>query len=314
LHGNVETCSFGRILGHEGIGYIHSVGSKVSRFKVGDKVLISCITSCGKCDRCVKEKAFGHCEDGGWLLGNTIDGCQAEYVKIPHADFSLYNVKKEWGGNEDAIVMLSDILPTGLEVGVVAGRIKEGDSVAVVGVGPVGLATIMAATAFKPSQLIAIDVDQNRLNVARSLGATHVIDNSDGTAVDQVMKLTGRKGIQVVIEAIGTPKGWDICENIVCAGGNIALLGVHGKPVTLHLERMWKHNFTLTAGLVHTDTIPALMQRTLDKAINPLNLISHRFKMSQMMEAYDTFSNASKHKSLKVIIENDNPSQLQSKL
>ena len=182
LHGNVDTCKKGRILGHEGIGHIVSVGSEVSKFKVGGKVLISCITACGKCEPCKQEQAYGHCEDGGWQLGNTVDGCQAEFVRIPHADHSLYAFPHT-NKNEDGFLMLSDILPTGLEVGVLAGKMKEGCTLAVVGVGPVGLATIMAATAYKPSKLIAIDVDANRLNIAKSMGATHIIDNSNGTAV-----------------------------------------------------------------------------------------------------------------------------------
>ncbi len=304
IKGNVETTAAGRILGHEGIGTVIHAGEAVSRHKVGDRVLISCITSCGKCKNC-HNQFFGHCEKGGWQLGNTIDGCQAQYVRVPHADGSAYPMPIGPGSDEDGYLMLSDIVPTGLEVGVVEGMVKEGKTVAVIGVGPVGLAAILAATPFKPARIIAVDRDANRLEVAHALGATDMIDNSDNSAAQQIMALTDGKGVEVAIEAIGTPAGWDLCENIVAAGGNIAILGVHGKPVTLHLERMWKRNFTLTAGLVHTHTIPSLMERVKAKDIRPELLISHRFSMSQMMEAYDVFSNAATHKALKVLIEND---------
>jgi len=302
LRGNVATVANGRILGHEGVGFVHSVGEKVRNFKLGDKVLISCITSCGQCENC-KINFYGHCEDGGWQLGNTIDGCQAEFVRIPHGDFSLHPVPAD--ADEEAMVMLSDILPTGLEVGVLEGKVKQGNTVAVVGVGPVGLASIMVATEFKPSRIIAIDRDPHRLEIAHSLGATHLINNSDGTAHAQIAQLTHGKGVQVVIEAIGTPAGWDLSEKIVAAGGNIAILGVHGKSVTLHLEEMWKRNFTLTAGLVHTFTISSLTKRMLAGEIHPERLISHHFKLSDIMNAYDVFGNAATHKSLKVIMEND---------
>ena len=301
LKGSVATCTAGRILGHEGIGVIEEVGSKVEKYKVGDEVIISCITSCGHCVNC-KRDFFAHCDKGGWILGNVIDGCQAEYVRIPHVDHSTHRLPK--GISDEAMVMLSDILPTGLEVGVMDGKIAAGQMIAIVGVGPVGLAALMSATFRNPKMIIAIDRDENRLEVARKMGATHIINNSDGSAVKQVQELTGGKGVNVVIEAIGTPSGWDICEDIVASGGNIAILGVHGKPVTLHLERMWYRNFTLTAGLVHTNTIPQLMEAILSKQIDPNLLISHRMKLSEVKKGYDIFSHAAEHKALKVILEN----------
>ncbi len=301
LRGSVVTCTEGRILGHEGIGIVEEVGPAVQNYKVGDKLLISCITSCGKCPNC-KKQFFAHCETGGWLLGNTIDGCQAEYVRLPHVDHSTYKIPAG-AVSEEALVMLSDILPTGLEVGVLDGRIQEGQTVAVVGVGPVGLAALMSATFRKPSRIIAIDRDPNRLERAKAIGATHIIDNTDGSAVKQVLALTEGKGVDVVVEAIGTPSGWDICQDIVSSGGNIAILGVHGKPVTLHLERMWYRNFSLTAGLVHTNTIPMLMDAVLSGKIDASKLISHRMNLHDVKKGYEIFSNAAEHKALKVILE-----------
>lgn len=302
MKGNVPTVHNGRILGHEGVAVIEEIGSGVSEHKVGDTVLISCITSCGKCANC-KKGSYGHCSQGGWLLGNTIDGCQAEYVRIPHADGSLHKVPA--GADEEALVMLSDILPTGLEVGVLEGKVFPGCTLAIVGAGPVGLAALLTAQFYSPARIILIDIDENRLNVGAEFGATDLINNTDGSAVAQLMKLTGGHGVDVCIEAIGTPAGWDICENSVAAGGNIAILGVHGKSVTLHLEQMWKRNFTMTAGLVHTTSIPMLMKAVQSKRIQPRQLISHYFALSEMSHAYEVFGKAAKHQALKVMMTND---------
>ncbi len=304
IKGSVETATPGRILGHEGIGTVVEVGSQVTKLAPGARVLVSCITSCGQCDNC-RKNFFGHCDNGGWRLGNTIDGCQAEYVRIPYGETSSHlmpdSVKP--GPEEDGYLMLSDILPTGLEVGIMEGQVAKGKTLAVIGVGPVGLAAIFASHSYSPERVIAVDRDENRLEAARQLGATHLIHNGDETAIEQIMELTGGKGVEVAIEAIGTPRGWELCENIVAAGGNIAILGVHGKPVTLHLERMWKRNFTLTAGLVHTYSIPALMAQIQSQRIDPRVLISHRFTLDEMMHAYNVFSNPAEHKALKVLME-----------
>lgn len=302
MKGNVLTAKHGCILGHEGIGVIEEVGSGVSEHKVGDTVLISCITSCSKCAMC-KKGNYGHCANGGWMLGNTIDGCQAEYVRIPHADGSLHQLPQNI--DEAAYVMLSDILPTGYEVGVLDGKVRFGSTLAIVGAGPVGLAALMTAKFYSPSRIIMIDIDENRLNVAAELGATDLINNHHGRAVEEVMKMTAGVGVDVVIEAIGTPTGWDISENIVAAGGNIAILGVHGKSVTLHLEHMWRRNFTMTAGLVHTTSIPMLMSVVQSQQIQPKKLISHHLGLSEVCHGYDVFSHAAQHRALKVLMTND---------
>jgi alcohol dehydrogenase len=201
--------------------------------------------------------------------------------------------------------MLSDILPTGLEVGVLEGNVKPGCTLAIVGAGPVGLAALMTAQFYSPSRIFMIDLDDNRLQVSASLGATDIINNRDGNAAAEVMSRTKGVGVDVVIEAIGTPSGWDVCENIVAAGGNIAILGVHGKSVTLHLEHMWKRNFTMTAGLVHTSTIPMLMAAVQAGRLQPRKLISHHLGLSEMRHAYDVFGHAASHHALKVLMTND---------
>ena len=301
LRNNVATFKPGTILGHEGVGIIEECGDLVHNFKVGDRVIISCITSCGGCSMCQKSN-FGQCLNGGWLLGNEIDGCQAEYVRIPYADNSLHLVPEDI--DVDSLVLLSDIFPTGYEVGVLDGQVKPGCSVAVIGCGPVGLAALMTSKFFTPSEIYAIDNNPHRLEVAREMGATHTINNSEGTAVQQILDMTDDVGVDVVIEAIGIPAGWDMSQKLVRPGGNIAVLGVHGKPATINLEDMWKRNFTMTAGLVHTHTIPMLIKQIRAGHLNPKQLCSHAFDLSQVAEAYDTFIHAGDHCSLKVIISN----------
>jgi alcohol dehydrogenase len=299
LKGDVPAVTDGRILGHEGVGVVEEVGTAVSNFKKGDRVLMSCITSCGKCDAC-KKGMYSHCADGGWILGHLIDGTQAEQVRIPHADNSLYLVPK--GADEDALVMLSDILPTGFEVGVRNGKVKPGDTVAIVGGGPVGLAALLTAQFYSPAEIIMVDLDDNRLEVAKKLGATQCVNSGDGKAVAKVMSLTGGKGVDVAIEAVGIPATFDVCQDVVAAGGHVANVGVHGKPVSLKLEKLWIHNVTITTGLVDTNTTPMLLKNVVAGRLQPRKLITHEFKLDDVMKAYDTFGNAAKEKALKVVI------------
>ncbi|MDA8099655.1 MAG: zinc-dependent alcohol dehydrogenase family protein [Nitrospiraceae bacterium] len=301
LKGDVPTVTSGRILGHEGVGIIDDVGSGVRNFKRGDRVLISCITSCGKCDAC-KKGMYSHCESGGgWILGNTIDGTQAEYVRIPFADTSLYAVPEN--ADADSLVMLSDILPTGFECGVMNGQVKPGDTVAIVGAGPVGLAALLTAQFYSPAEIIMIDLDDNRLAVARKFGATKTVNSRDGNARERVFELTGKKGVDVAIEAVGIPSTFELCEDIVAAGGHIANIGVHGKSVDLHLEKLWSQNVTITTRLVDTVTTPMLLKEVKIGKLDPKKLITHTFKLGDVMKAYDTFGNASKERALKVLLK-----------
>ncbi len=303
MKGDVPTVTDGRILGHEGVGIIEEVGKSVSNFKVGDRVLISCISSCGKCINC-KKGMYSHCENGGgWILGNLIDGTQAEYVRIPFADNSLYPIPA--GADEEALVMLSDILPTGFECGVLNGHVQPGDTVAIVGGGPIGLAALLTAQFYSPAELIMVDIDDNRLEVAKKFGATQVVNNSDGKAAAKVMALTDNRGVDVAIEAIGIAASFDVCQAIVTAGGHIANIGVHGKPVQLNLDKLWSHNITLTTRLVDTVTTPMLLKTVISGKVQPKQLITHHFVLPDIMKAYDTFANAMKERTLKVIVTND---------
>lgn len=301
MKGDVPTVTAGRILGHEGIGVIEAVGPLVSTFHKGDRVLISCISACGTCDSC-RKGMYSHCRTGGWILGNTIDGTQADYVRIPHADTSLYLLPP--GADEEAVVMLSDILPTAFECGVLNGQVQPGDTVAIVGAGPIGLAALLTAQFYSPAAILMIDIDANRLQVAAQFGATTVVDSSDGTAVDRVMALTDGAGVDVAIEAVGIPATFDICQSILAAGGRLANIGVHGKPVQLHLEKLWDRNIAITTRLVDTAAIPLLLKLVQSGKLQPAKLVTHRFALGDIMKAYDTFGNAATERALKVILTN----------
>lgn len=301
LKGDVPTVSPGRTLGHEGVGVIEETGSAVTTFKPGDRVLISCITSCGKCERC-RAGMYSHCLQGGWILGNTIDGTQAEYVRIPFADTSLYHIPDRV--DDEPLVMLSDIFPTGYECGVLNGKISPGDTVAIVGAGPIGLATLLTAQLYSPAEIIMIDLDENRLEVARQLGATQLVNTAGSKAIERVLELSGGQGVDVAIEAVGVPSTFELCQSIIAPGGVIANIGVHGRSAELHLEKLWSQNVTLTTRLVDTVTTPLLLKTVLSGRLRPAELITHRFKLTEIMKAYDTFAQASENRALKVIIVN----------
>jgi len=301
LKGDVPEVVDGRILGHEGVGVIEEVGASVGNFKKGDHVLISCITSCGKCSYC-KQGMYSHCENGGWILGHLIDGTQAEYVRIPYADNSLYLIPP--GADEEALVMLSDILPTGFECGVLNGQIKPGDTVAIVGSGPVGLAALLTAQFYSPAEIIMIDLDDNRLAVAKTFGATQTVNSRQENAIKVVMELTGNKGVDAAIEAVGIPATFELCEQIIAPGGRIANIGVHGKSAELHLETLWSRNISITTRLVDTVTVPMLLRTVQSHKLKPNQLITHHFKLSEVVKAYDTFQHADREKALKVIMTN----------
>jgi alcohol dehydrogenase len=302
MKGDLPLVTDGRILGHEGVGIVEEVGTGVSNFKKGDKVIISCVTSCGKCDNC-KKGMYSHCRDGGWILGYLIDGTQAQYVRIPHADNSLYLAPKEIA--EEALVMLSDIFPTGFECGVLNGQVKPGDTVAIVGSGPIGLSALLTAQFYSPAEIIMIDMDENRLQVAKTFGATKTVNSTDGKAVEKVLAMTSRgEGVDVAIEAVGIPATFATCQAIIAPGGRIANIGVHGKSVELHMEKLWDRNMSLTTRLVDTVTLPMLLKVVLSGKLQPGKLVTHRFHLNDILKAYDTFGNAARENALKVVLSN----------
>ncbi|HLA59452.1 MAG TPA: zinc-dependent alcohol dehydrogenase family protein, partial [Puia sp.] len=295
LKGDVPEVAEGRILGHEGVGVIEETGNAVTGFKKGDHVIISCITSCGKCVYC-KRSMYSHCVNGGWILGHLIDGTQAEYVRIPFADNSLYHIPE--GSDEEALVMLSDILPTGFECGVLNGKVQPGNTVAIVGSGPIGLAALLTAQFYSPAEIIMIDPDDNRLETAKKFGATQTINNSRENAVERVKELTGGIGVDTAIEAVGIPATFDLCQSVVAPGGVIANVGVHGKSVELHLEKLWSENITITTRLVDTVTTPMLLKTIQSKKLDSKQLITHRFPLNDIIKAYDVFEHAAKERAL----------------
>ena len=299
VKGKTPSVQPGTTLGHEGVGIIEEVGASVRNFKKGDHVIISCITSDGTCEYC-KRQMYAHCEEGGWILGNIINGTQAEYVRIPHADNSLYPIPT--GADEEALVMLSDILPTGHEMGVLNGCVKPGDTIAIVGAGPVGMSALLTARFYSPARIYLIDLDENRLALAKKFGATHTIHAAREDVIKTIFSET-KDGVDVAIEAVGFPATFDTCQKIVRPGGHIASIGVHGHPVDLQIQDLWIRNITITMGLVNTNTTTMLLKTVLSGHLNPQELITHRFKFDDILRAYQVFGNASKEKAMKVIIE-----------
>jgi alcohol dehydrogenase len=300
LHGKTPSVKSGTTLGHEGVGVIEEVGSGVSNFKKGDRVIISCITACGTCEYC-KKQMYGHCKDGGWILGHLINGTQADYVRIPYADNSLYIAPE--GMDEEALVMLSDILPTGHEIGVIDGCVKPGDTIAIVGAGPIGMAALLTAQFYSPAKIYMVDLDENRLKLAKEWGATDTINSGAEDAVKKILSET-EDGVDVAIEAVGVPTTFNICQQIVRPGGHVANIGVHGQSVDLQIQDLWIKNITITMGLVNTNTTPMLLKTVASGKIQPEKLITHHFKLNEIMRAYEVFGNASKEKALKIILTN----------
>lgn len=305
LKGDVPAVTKGRILGHEGVGTITEIGSSVTSLKVGDRVIISCIKSCGHCANC-KTGLYSHClgEEGksgiGWVFGHLIDGTQAEYVRVPYAENSLHLLPD--GVSDEQAVMLSDILPTGFEMGVQYGRVKPGDTVAVIGSGPVGLAAIATAGLYGAATIIAIDLDAHRLEKSREFGATDVVLSSDADWKEQVLALTDGQGVDVAIEAVGIPATFAMCTSIVRPGGNVANVGVHGKSVELHVEDLWIQNINISMGLVNTNTTPMLLKLVAQQKVPADAFATHHFSFDEFMEAYDTFARAAETRALKVVI------------
>ncbi|KAI9732203.1 MAG: hypothetical protein M1834_004300 [Cirrosporium novae-zelandiae] len=298
MKGDVPTCTEGRILGHEGVGVVEEIGAGVGGFQKGDPVLISCISSCGTCEYCRKGMT-SHCTQGGWVLGNTIDGTQAEYVRIPSADSSLYKIPE--GVDPKSLVMLSDILPTGFECGVLNGKVQPGGTVAIVGAGPVGLAALITCQLYSPSLIVMVDLSPYRLQVASEFGAHHTTDPANAEKV--IKDLTDGKGCDTVIEAVGIPDTFHSCQDLVAPGGVIANVGVHGVKADLHLEKLWDRNIAITTRLVDATTTPMLLRLLAAKRLPAEKMITHHFKFADMMKAYDTFKAAADHKALKVMIE-----------
>jgi alcohol dehydrogenase len=299
LKGDVPETEPGRILGHEAVGTVEAVGEAVRTIQPGDRVLVSCISACGRCQYC-RVGSYGQCRGGGgWILGHLIDGTQAEYVRTPFAERSLYKLPDTV--IDEAALMLADIMPTSYEVGVLNGHVTPGDTVAVVGAGPIGPAAIKGAKLFSPAHIVAIDLAKTRLDAARGFGADVVVQPTDAPQ-DAVRELTDGLGADVVIEAVGVPETFELCTELVRPGGHVANIGVHGKPATLHLESLWIKNVTITTGLVDTYSTPTLLKMLAAGQIDATQFVTHRFGIGEMLEAYDVFGQAADTGALKVAL------------
>lgn len=300
LKGDVPAVTDGRILGHEAVGTVIETGTGVKNVRPGDRVLVSCITACGRCRYC-RDRMYGQCVGGGgWILGHRIDGTQAEHVRVPFADNSTYRVPA--GATDEEVLMLADILPTGYEVGVLNGTVQPGDTVAVVGAGPIGLAAMLGAKLFSPSHVVAIDLATSRLDAAKQFGADILVNNRDDDPVARVLELTDGLGADVAIEAVGVPDTFELCTRLVRPGGHVANVGVHGKPATLHLEDLWIKNVTITTGLVDTYSTATLLRLVATHQIDAARFVTHRFGLDEFLDAYDIFGRAAETGALKVAL------------
>jgi alcohol dehydrogenase len=303
LKGDVPEVKPGTTLRHEAVGTIVEVGAAVTTLEPGDRVLVSCITSCGRCRFC-KEGHYGLCTGGGgWIFGHLIDGLQAEYARVPFADTSVHKVPEEL--TDEQVLFLADILPTSFEVGVLNGKVRPGDTIAVVGAGPIGLAAIMTARLFTPGRVIAIDLADARLEEARRFGADVTVNNGGEDPVEAVKELTGGLGADVAIEAVGVPETFELCTELIRPGGRVANVGVHGHAATLHLEKLWIQGVTVTTGLVDTFTTPQLLRLIQGGRLDPTVFATHRFPLGETMEAYDVFAAAAETRALKVVLEGE---------
>jgi alcohol dehydrogenase len=301
LKGDVPEVTPGTILGHEAVGTIVEIGDSVTTFAEGDRVLVSCISSCGRCRFC-KEARYGLCTGGGgWIFGHLIDGLQAEYARVPFADTSLYKVPDEL--SDEQVLFLADILPTAFEVGVLNGGVQPGDTVAIVGAGPIGLATILTAKLYTPGRIVAIDLADSRLEKAAELGADVTINNGTDDAVAKVMEMTAGLGADVAIEAVGVPDTFELCTELIRPGGRVANVGVHGHSATLHLEKLWIRDITITTGLVDTNTTPQLLRLIAEGRLDATPFATHTFTLDETMAAYDTFADAANTHALKVVLD-----------
>jgi alcohol dehydrogenase len=301
LKGDVPTVTPGRVLGHEAIGTVEAVGSAVRNVTPGDRVLVSCISGCGTCEFC-RVGRYGQCRSGGWVLGHLIDGVQADYARVPYADMSLYRIPASLPA--EAAVLLADILPTSFEVGVLAGRVRPGDTVVIVGAGPIGLAAVQTARLFTPAHVIVVDPVDSRLDAAKRMGADVVVNDAADMegAETLVMDLTDGLGADVVMEAVGVPATFELCTRLVRPGGHVANIGVHGAPATLHLESLWIKDVTITTGLVDTSSTARLLGLVERHQLDPSPLVTHTFRLSEIMRAYDVFAGAAETAALKVLM------------
>ncbi|MFF7701200.1 alcohol dehydrogenase catalytic domain-containing protein [Streptomyces lydicus] len=304
LKGDVPDVAPGTVLGHEAVGEIVETGGDVRTVRPGDRVLVSCISACGRCRFC-KEARYGLClGGGGWVLGHLIDGTQAEYVRVPFADLSVHPLPRSVASND--AVMLADIFPTAYEVGVLNGNVRPGDTVVVVGAGPIGLAAVVTARLLTPVRIIVVDLAEARLRAARRLGADAVV-NAAGAPGELISDLTDGLGADVAIEAVGVPESFELCTRVVRAGGRVANIGVHGKPAVLHLEDLWSKDVTLTTGLVDTRTTPVLLRMASAGRLDLSTLATHTFPLARMRDAYDVFSTPAESGALKVVLNGPGP-------
>jgi alcohol dehydrogenase len=296
LGGDVPEVKPGRVLGHEAVGTVVAAGRASGRL-VGDRVLASCISGCGRCPAC-RFGHYGQCRNGGgWILGHLIDGVQAEFARIPFADLSTYVLPDTI--SDQAAVLFADIVPTAYEVGVRNGQVEPGSVVAVVGAGPIGWSAMLCARLYSPAHIVAIDPAPARREMALRLADT-VVEPDQAEAT--MRRLGDGLGADVVIEAVGRPEAFELCTRLARPGGRVANVGVHGEAATLHLEDLWIRDVTITTGLVDGWSTSQLLAMYSEGLLDPSDLLTHRFDLTAMVEAYDVFADPASSGAMKVVL------------
>jgi threonine dehydrogenase-like Zn-dependent dehydrogenase len=286
----------GLIIGHEPVGVISELGAGVSGFKVGDRVLVGAITPCGQCGGCLSGhlSQCGHGEGyevlGGWRLGNTLNGSQAEYVRIPYAQANLAKIPS--GLSDEQVVLLSDIASTGFS-GAESGGVRLGDSVVVFAQGPIGLCATQGARLMGASLIIGVDGDETRLAMAKRMGADVVLDYRQQDVVAEVKRLTGG-GADVAIEALGTQQTFEHSLRCLRPGGTLSSLGVYSGKLSMPYDAfsagLGDHRIVTTLCPGGKERMRRLMGLVSSGRIDLTPLLTHRFSLADIGEAYALFS------------------------
>lgn len=300
-HGGMPEVEPGRIIGHEFCGIVEEVGSSVNKFKKGDKVAVSCVTQCMDCYYC-RRGMYSQCTTGSWIYGYMIDGCQADYVRVPYADSGMYIIPDSL--TDEDVLFVGDILSTGY-FGAENGNIQPGDTVAVFGSGPVGMCAMATARLWGPARIVAVDIDDSRLEFAKKNGWADYGLNPQKVDVVQALKdMTGGRGADVTIEANGFEPTFKGAIDGVRAGGTVSLIGVFEKPQVVEMNKLWIKNIAIKMGLVNANRISELIDLIKEGKLNMKPLITHTLPLSQVAEGYDIFEER-RDNAIKVVLKDD---------
>jgi len=281
----------GLIIGHEPVGFIYEIGEGVTGYQVGDRVLVGAITPCGQCNFCLSGN-WSQCGGplGGWKFGNTINGAQAQYLRVPHAQANLAKIPDEL--TDEQVVLLADIASTGISA-VESADLQIGDSVAVFAQGPIGLCATAGAKLKGASLIIAVESDPVRAEMARRMGADIVLDFTHPDVIQQIKGMTGGRGVDVAIEALGTQATFENALRVLRPGGTLSSLGVYSGKLTLPLEPfaagLGDHRIVTTLCPGGKERMRRLIELVRHGRLDLTPLLTHRFPLERITEAYKLF-------------------------